>query len=335
MMVKAKVFIYNKEFDGLPKEGDLIIKEEDLPPLKDGEYLAEAVYLSVDPYMRAYAPSIPLGSVYIGSQIAKILESKNSDYPVGRYVVGYFGWRSHTVHDGRTPEAPANFPAPFLIPDLGDVPLSYFLSILGMPGNTAYFGFLEICQPKKGETVVVSGAAGAVGNIVGQIAKIKGCKVIGIAGSEEKGKWLVDELGFDHFINYKTDDLDETLSQVAPKGVDCYFDNVGGETTATVIQHMNEYGRISLCGSVSSYNKKDRSVRIPLFLLVAKQIKAEGFLFYRWVDRSLEGVQQNLKWLQEGKLKYRETVTEGFGNTFKAFVEMLEGKNVGKAVVKV
>lgn len=325
-MVKSKVYIYTKAFEGLPKEGDLVIKEEDLPPLQVGEFLAEAVYLSVDPYMRAYAPRIPLGVPYIGSQVAKILESKNPDYPVGRHVVAYFGWRSHTISNGK-PLSLGIFstPAPILIPDVDDVSLSYFLGVLGMPGNTAYFGFLEICQPQKGETVVVSGAAGAVGSIVGQIAKIKGCTVIGIAGSEEKGKWIVDELGFDHFINYKTADLDKALSQVAPKGVDCYFDNVGGDTTITVIKHMNELGRISVCGAISSYNENDGRVLFDMFTLVAKQIKMEGFLVHRWNHRYSEGVQQNLKWIKEGKLKCRETVTEGFENMLKAFVEMLQG----------
>ncbi|XP_018566869.1 prostaglandin reductase 1-like [Anoplophora glabripennis] len=335
-MVKSKVYIYTKTFDGLPKEGDLVIKEEDLPPIKDGEFLAEAIYLSVDPYMRAYASRVPLGAPYIGSQVAKIIESKNPDYPMGRHVSGYFGWRSHTVSNGKPVTLGfSSTPAPILLPVVKDVPPSYFLGILGMPGNTAYFGFLEICQPKKGETVVVSGAAGAVGSVVGQIAKIKGCTVIGIAGSEEKGKWLLDELGFDHFINYKTADLDKALSQVAPKGVDCYFDNVGGETTITILKHMNELGRISVCGTISSYNEKDGRILFELFSLVSKQIKMEGFLVHRWSDRYTEGVQQNLKWLQEGKLKTRETVTEGFENMIKAFVEMLQGKNFGKAVVKV
>ncbi|KAJ8927307.1 hypothetical protein NQ314_020243 [Rhamnusium bicolor] len=222
-MVKAKVYIFDKQFDGFPKESDLKLTEEELPPLKDGEFLAEAVYLSVDPYMRAYAPRLPLGTTFIGSQVAKILESKNSNFPVDKYVVGQFGWRTHTISDGKPV---AGFSGAYLLPDFGDQPLSYSLGILGMPGNTAYFGFLEILKPKAGETLVVTGAAGAVGSIVGQLGKIKGCTVIGIAGSEEKGKWLVDELGFDHVINYKTADLNEVLPKVAPKGIDLYFDNV-------------------------------------------------------------------------------------------------------------
>ncbi|XP_018566886.1 prostaglandin reductase 1 [Anoplophora glabripennis] len=334
-MVKAKVFIYNKEYEGLPKEGDLILKEEDLPPIEDGEFLAKAVYLSVEPFMRSSASVVPLGSVLIAFQIAKILESKNPDFPVDRYVVGFFGCRTYTVANGK---GSMGFLAAHLIPDLEDVPLSYFLGILGTPGNTAYFGFLEVCQPKKGETVVVSGAAGSIGCIVGQIAKIKGCKVIGIAGSDEKGKWLMDELGFDDFINYKTHDLDEVLTQIAPNGVDCYFDNVGGKTTAILIKHMSDGGRISVCGTMSTYNEKDGKsfpTSLPLFCFVSKQIKMEGFLVYKWIDRFPESVQQNLRWIQEGKLKYRETVTEGFENMFQAFLGMLQGKNFGKAIVKI
>jgi len=205
-----------------------------------------------------------------------------------------------------------------------------------MPGNTAYFGFLEICKPKAGETVVVSGAAGAVGHHVGQIAKFKGCKVIGIAGSDKKGQWLTKELGFDHFINYKTQNVEEELKKVAPEGIDCYFDNVGGEITTTVLFQMNTYGRTSVCGAISGYNeKKPPKVSTPLFQIVGKQLKLEGFIVVRWNDRWQEGIAQNLKWIQEGKLKYQETVTEGFENTFKAFVDMLNGGNTGKAVVKV
>ncbi|CAG9836166.1 unnamed protein product [Diabrotica balteata] len=212
-MVKGKRFVLNKVFEGFPKEHDLKVEEYELPSLKDG-----AVYLSVDPYMRAYISEMSvIGNTMMGTQVAKILESKNDKFPPGRYVVGTFGWQTHTISSDERLR---------LVPDLGGLPPSLCLGVLGMPGNTAYFGFLEICQPKPGETVVVSGAGGAVGSLVGQIAKIKGCTVIGIAGSDEKGKWLTEELGFDHFINYKTANVADELKKVAPNGVDCYFDNV-------------------------------------------------------------------------------------------------------------
>ncbi|RZB38986.1 prostaglandin reductase 1 [Asbolus verrucosus] len=352
-MVKARKYVFQKQFEGLPKETDLKLVEEELPPIKDGEFLAEAVFLSVDPYMRAYAPQLPLGSTFIGSQVAKVIESKNSSFPVGQYIVGNsFGWRTHTISDGKPTQA-GQLTA-WLIPDPEGLPLSYSLGVLGMPGNTAYFGFLEICRPKSGETVVVTGAAGAVGSIVGQIAKIKGCTVIGIAGSEEKGKWLVDELKFDRFINYKDKDFEKKLKAATPKGVDCYFDNVGGEISTQIINRMNKFGRISVCGSISGYNDKEkaRGMRFwwhPVqnyyfftflagavqFAVVSQQLKMEGFIVHRWLDRWFEGIKQNKQWIKEGKLKYRESVTEGFDNMFKAFVDMLQGGNTGKAIVKV
>lgn len=334
-MVKAKKYLLDKHFSGAPKQTDLKLVEEELSPLKDGEFLAEAVYLSVDPYMRAYEPSLKLGTTFIGGQVAKITESKSKKYPVGKYVVGQFGWRTHTIVD----ETPKSETSPtWLLPDFGKLPLSLAVGALGMPGNTAYFGLLEICNPKAGETVVVSGAAGAVGSHVGQIAKIKGCKVIGIAGDDGKGRWIVDELGFDHFINYKKPNLGETLKTYAPNGVDCYFDNVGGEISSTVLSQMNLFGRISVCGSIVGYNCDLSNLPKATVIqgsVVFKQLKMEGFVVTRWTDRWQEGIKQNLQWITEGKVKYRETVTEGFENTFKAFVDMLEGGNTGKAVVKV
>jgi prostaglandin reductase 1 len=333
-MVKAKKYVFEKQFVGLPKATDLKLVEEELPPLKDGEFLSEAVYLSVDPYMRAYAPRLTLGTTFIGSQVAKVTESKNPKFPVGKYIVGEFGWRTHTISNGQP--LPNGVPVAWLVPDLEGLPQSLPLGVLGMPGNTAYFGFLELCKPKAGETVAVSGAAGAVGSLVGQIAKIKGCKVIGIAGSDEKGKWLVDELKFDKFLNYKDQDFDKKLAAAAPNGIDCYFDNVGGELSTKILNKMNLFGRISVCGAISGYNDASAARASPVQpALVFKQLKMEGFIVHRWLDRWLEGIQQNKQWVKEGKLKYKETVTEGFDKMFDAFVDMLQGGNTGKAIVKV
>ncbi|XP_060524423.1 prostaglandin reductase 1-like [Cylas formicarius] len=330
IMVRAKHFVYKKHFDGFPKDGDLVLEEEELPAIKDGEFLAEAVYLSVDPYMRKYAPWQPLNKTFYGRQIAVIKDSKNSKFPKGQHVLASFGWRSHTISDGVSKDP---FPIKIL-PDYGGLPLSLGLGVLGHTGHTAYIGFLEISQPKVGETVVVSGAAGAVGSIVGQIAKIKGCKVIGIAGSDKKGKWLTEELKFDRFINYKTQDVKTTLQEFAPEGVDYYFDNVGGEISSTVIYQLNPHGRVSACGSISEYNDGGQKVTPIYFPLVAKELKIEGFQSRSWYHRWDEAVAQNLKWIQEGKLKYNETVTEGFENMFVAFTDMLRGGNIGKAIVK-
>ncbi|XP_057667045.1 prostaglandin reductase 1-like isoform X2 [Diorhabda carinulata] len=298
------------------------------------EFLAAAEYLSVDPYMRAYAPRVKTGKTFMGSQIAKILESKNPDFPEGKYIVGEYGWRTHTVSNGK-PLA-NGVPSAWLIPDLGNLPISLALGVLGMPGNTAYFGLLEICKPKAGETVIITGAAGAVGSHVGQIAKIKRCKTIGIAGSDEKGKWLVQELGFDHFINYKTDNVKAKLKEYAPNKIDCYFDNVGGGISSLIMMYMNLFGRISVCGAISGYNETELpKAPIVQYPMTFNQLKMEGFIVHRWLDRWLEGIEQNKNWIQEGKLKYPETVTNGFENMYEAFTDMLRGGNIGKAIVKV
>lgn len=331
-MVHARKWLFVSKFKGFPKRTDLTLVEKELRPIKDGEFVAKAVYLSVDPYMRKYADSIPLNSVMIGRQIALITESKNDKYPVGKHVTGDFGWRTHTLSDGQP--SVAGFPVTVL-PNYEGLPLSLALGVLGMSGRTAFLAFLEHCKPKPAETVVVSGAAGSVGSHVGQIAKIKGCKVIGIAGSEEKGEWLTKKLGFNHFINYKTEDIAAELQKVAPQGVDCYFDNVGGELSTTVLKHMNDYGRVSVVGSISGdseENPKATPVQLPL---VTKQLTMVGFRIRGWKDRWNEADAQNLEWIKQGKLKYEETITEGFENMFSAFTDMLSGGNKGKALVKI
>lgn len=208
-----------------------------------------------------------------------------------------------------------------------------------MPGNTAYFGLLDICQPQAGETVAVTGAAGAVGSLVGQIAKIKKCRVIGFAGSDDKCKWLENELGFDKAINYKNmKNFRTELKAAAPKGIDCYFDNVGGEVSSLIYTAMNNYGRISVCGAISAYNTDGaQKVDSPAGVMVVKQLRMEGFLITRpvFVQRWNEGLDQLQGWIKSGQIKYNETVTEGFENMPQALIEMLRGKNLGKAIVKV
>ncbi|GJQ76548.1 hypothetical protein Trydic_g2250 [Trypoxylus dichotomus] len=334
-ITKARKFIYVRPFDGLPSEDDLKIVEEELPELKDGEFLAQAVFLSVDPYMRAYTYRLPLGSTMMGSQVAKIIDSKNDNYPIGKHVVGEFGWRTLTVATA-TPGGLLKR-APYLVPDAETIPLSLFLGILGMPGNSAYFGFLEICKPLHGSTVAISGAGGAVGSHVGQIAKIKSCNVIGISGSDEKNIWL-RSIGFDHVINYKTEDVAQALKRCAPNGVDCYFDNVGGELSSQIIQRMNRYGRIAVCGSISSYNVKPGQLPKATIMqpsVVMNELEMKGFLVSTWKHRWMEGINQNLKWFLDGKLLYRETVTNGFEIMPQALRGVLVGNNIGKAIVKV
>ncbi|KAF5307608.1 hypothetical protein FQR65_LT06764 [Abscondita terminalis] len=334
-LIIRKKFILEKHFSGFPKKTDLRIVEEKLPQIKEGEFLASALYLSVDPYMRAYQHKWKLGSVFNGLQVAQITESNSKKYPVGKYIVGDYGWTTHNIIEEEA--FGKGDKLEWIVPPLGNLPVSLASGVLGLTGNTAYFGFLEICKPKPNDVVVVSGAAGAVGSHVGQIAKIKGCKVIGIAGDNKKGQYLIDELRFDHFINYKEPNVKENLVKYAPK-IDCYFDNVGGEISSLVLSRMNHFGKVSVCGAISGYNADiadlPKATAIQGFVTL-KQLTIEGFLVHRYIKRWYEGIEQNKKWIEEGKLKYKETVTEGFENTFEAFTDMLQGKNLGKAIVKV
>ncbi|XP_077290280.1 prostaglandin reductase 1-like [Arctopsyche grandis] len=258
-MVRARKYIMIKQFSGEPKRSDLQIVEEELPQIQDGEYLCKAKYLSVDPYMRPYMSQYPEGTMMVGDQVAEIVESKNKNFPVGKFVVGCFGWRDYTIGDGKALENPITVD-PYVLLDIGTLSVSLSLGALGMPGNTAYFGFIKLCNPKAGETVVITGAAGGVGSHVGQIAKIKGCRVIGFAGSEIKCKWLKDKMGFDYAFNYKTVNADRALKECAPNGVDCYFDNVGGELSSIIFNNMNRFGRISICGAMSIFNTEKYTI---------------------------------------------------------------------------
>ncbi|XP_059052300.1 prostaglandin reductase 1-like [Achroia grisella] len=333
--ITARKYVLTKYFKGEPKISDFQVIEEKLPDLKEGEILTEAEYLSVDPYMRAYMIGYKLPTDMIGGQVAKIIASRNKNYPVGKYVVGSFGWRTHTVCDPKVPEKLGFIPIT-LLPDIDPHPRSLGLGVLGMPGNTAHFGLKEICRPKPGETIAITGAAGAVGSHVGQIGKMLGCKVIGFAGSDEKCQYLKKELGFDHAFNYKSANIRQALKEGAPQRIDCYFDNVGGEISTAIMNHMNKNGRVAVCGSVSSYNdEKLPKVTILQPAIVFKELVVEGFLVNRWVDRWNEGITANLKLLNEGKLKYQEKVYHGFDNMVDALVGMLQGENTGKAIVKV
>ncbi|XP_065910747.1 prostaglandin reductase 1-like [Dysidea avara] len=321
---------YNVEvlFTGVPKKSDFKIVEETLRAIKDGEFLAEAVWLSVDPYMRGAVNSSTIGNTMIGEQVAKVIESKNGNFKVGDYVAGMFGWRTKTISNGdRVRKLDRSI--------YTDDKLSTALGILGMPGATAYLAFLDICAPKEGETLVVTGAAGAVGSAVGQIAKIKGCRVVGFAGSDEKVQYL-KSLGFDEAINYKTmGSLKETLEKTCPKGIDMFFDNVGGEFYDTIIPQMNKSGRVTIVGAISQYNLEnpEKGTRVNRSIL-GKELTVKGFVVYSHLPRWPEAFKTMGEWIDKGQLKYNETVTEGFDNMFDAFAGLFSGKNLGKAVVK-
>jgi NADPH-dependent curcumin reductase CurA len=263
----------------------------------------------------------------VGGTVGQVIESKHPDFQVGDYVESRLGWQEYAVSDGTALRK--------IDPTLA--PISTALGVLGMPGMTAYFGLLDICDPQPGETVVVSGAAGAVGSLVGQIAKIKGCRVVGIAGTDEKVDWLVNELGFDAAFNYKTtDNYVAKLRELCPHGVDVYFDNVGGAITDAVLLSLNSHARISICGQISQYNLEKPELGPRIFsLLLVKQAKAEGFLVFQFADRYDEGMRQMATWMQQGKLRYREEIAEGLAATPRAFIEMLRGQNTGKQLVKI
>ncbi|XP_057576081.1 prostaglandin reductase 1 [Hippopotamus amphibius kiboko] len=328
-MVHAKSWTLKKHFEGYPTNSNFELKTVELPPLKNGEVLLEALFFTVDPYMRIMAKSLKEGDAMMGEQVARVVESKNSAFPMGTIVVAPLGWTTHSISDGENLEK--------LLAEWPDtLPLSLALGTIGMPGLTAYFGLLEICGVKGGETVLVNAAAGAVGSVVGQIAKLKGCKVVGSAGSEEKVAHL-QKYGFDVAFNYKTvESLEEVLRKASPEGYDCYFDNVGGEFSNVVIPQMKKFGRIAICGAISTYNRTGPPPPgPPAEPIIFKELCLQGFVVYRWKGEVRQkALKDLLTWVSEGKIHYHEHITEGFENMPAAFIGMLKGENLGKAIVK-
>jgi len=319
---------------GMPKESDFRLEESPMPHPGGGEVLVQARYLSVDPYMRgrltgvaSYARGLDLGEVIVGGVVGRVLESGDPRCSAGDTVEGMLGWQEYAVAPGKSLRK--------IDPAAG--PISSALYVLGMPGLTAYFGLLEICRPQAGETVVVSGAAGAVGSLVGQIARIKRCRAIGIAGSNEKVRFLIKELGYDGAFNYReTPDYNAKLKELCPNGVDVYFDNVGGAITDAVMRRIAKHARVAVCGQISQYNAVEPQTG-PRWLsqLVVRQVKVEGFLVSQFAGRFEAGLKQLSTWLKEKRLLYREDVVNGLENAPQAFIRMLEGKNIGKQLVKV
>ena len=319
---------------GMPKPSDFKLVESPVPEPKAGEILVRMLYVSVDPYMRgrmndakSYAPPVQIGEVMGAGAVGEVINSQSTQFQAGDFVEGFFGWQEFAISDGKGVRKL----------DSNLAPLSTALGVLGIPGLTAYFGLLDIGKPETGETVVVSGAAGAVGSIAGQIAKIKGCHVVGIAGGDQKVAWLRDELGFDAAFNYKTtSDYFAKLQEVCPKGVDVYFDNVGGSITDSVFRVINTGARIVVCGQIAQYNAEipETGPRLLAHLIV-KQARAEGFLVFRFASRYAEGLKELAGWLKTGRLKYREQFVEGIQNAPRAFIGILQGENTGKQLVRV
>lgn len=318
----------------MPDESNFTTIETDIPEIKDGEVLIRSIYISVDPYMRgrmsdakSYAEPYKVGDPIIGGIVGQIVSSKNSRFEVNSYVEGRMEWAEYNVSNGSNIRR--------LKPELA--PVSTALHVLGMPGLTAYFGLLHIGQPIEGETVVISGASGAVGTIVGQIAKLKGCRVVGIAGSAEKCEFLTNELGFDAAINYKTSaNLFDALKDACPNGVDIYFDNVGGSVTDNVMKLINFQSRIIICGQISQYNldKPEMGPRVMDKLLKTSSLM-KGFIVSDFAEHNKEGLVNLTKWVQDEKITYRENIVEGFENTIDAFLGLFRGENIGKQLVKV
>lgn len=328
-----RAFVFAVRPQGMPDESTFRLVESPIPERKEGELLLRALYLSVDPYMRgrlsqarSYAPPVEIGQVMVGGVVARVVESKNAGYAAGDIVVGYMGWQEYAVSDGKG-----------LRKVDPSIPVTAALGILGITGLTAYFGLLDICNPKPGETVVVSGAAGAVGSIVGQIAKLKGCRTLGIAGGDDKVEWIRRECGFDAAFNYKTTpDYGAALNELCPKGIDVYFDNVGGPITDAVLPRINTGARIAVCGQISQYNnaKPEMGPRL-LSMLVVARAKMQGFLVSDYASRFGPALEDLKGWYQSGRIRNREDIVEGFENLPNAFIGLLKGENIGKRLVKV
>lgn len=331
--MENKQFVLVSRPAGMPSTENFKLVDAEVPQPKDGELLVRTLFLSVDPYMRArmndrksYVDPFAVGEAITGGAIGEVVESRAAAFKPGDIVTGMLPWQLYSVAEASGLHQ--------IDPALA--PVTTALGVLGMPGLTAYFGLLDIGKPKEGETVVVSGAAGAVGTIVCQIAKIKGCRVAGIAGSDEKNQYLRDELGVDATVNYKTADLKQELRKACPDGVDIYFDNVGGEVSDVIMTLINHGSRTIICGQIALYNleQPDLGPRVQPYLLVNSALM-QGFIVTDYAPRFGEGVCQLAQWLQAGKLKYAENVVDGFDNTPQAFLGLFAGENLGKQLVKV
>ncbi|HMG36872.1 MAG TPA: NADP-dependent oxidoreductase [Blastocatellia bacterium] len=319
---------------GLFKESDFKWTVEPVPEIGDGQLLVHNLYLSLDPTNRGWAneadtylPAVKLGDVMRGGTIGVVEESRNPDFAVGDHVSGLLGWQEYAVSNGagitKLPHNPA-------------IPLTAYMGLFGHIGATAYFGLLDIGRPKEGETLVVSAAAGAVGSIVGQIGKIKGCRVVGIAGSEQKCRWLVDDLGFDAAIDYKKEDVSASLKQHCPNGIDIDFENVGGRIFDAVLAQINLRARIVLCGLISGYNAAEPVPGPYNFaMILIKRARVEGFIVMDYMNRAEEAFRDLGSWLMSGRLKYRVDEVVGLEQAPTAINGLFTGSNIGKLVVKI
>src|SRR5215475_11573972 len=307
-----------------------------LPPVMDGAVLRRTIYLSLDPYMRgrmsdaeSYTASVAIRQVMVGGTVSQVIESKNPAFAAGDFVVGYDGWQDFGLSKGRELRKL----------DPSTAPISTALGILGMPGLTAYVGLLDIGQPKPGETVVVSAASGAVGSAAGQIAKIKGCRAVGIAGGPDKCRYVVDELGFDACLDHRGGDLPAKLKAACPNGIDVYFENVGGAVFEAVFPLLNNFARIPVCGLIAHYNDTQAVAPkwAPMLMraILSKRLNFRGFIVSDFAARHGDFLRDMSQWFREGKLKHKEFITEGLDGAPGAFMGLLKGANFGKQLVRV
>lgn len=317
---------------GWVTEENFRLERSPVPKPRDGEVLVRNLWLSLDPYMRArmndtksYAAKQEIDAVMVGGTAGEVIESKNPAFKPGDKVVGMFGWQQYGVSDGKGLNKV----------DASRVPLQAFLGVLGMPGVTAWVGLLDICQPKAGETVVVSAASGAVGSVVGQIAKLKGCRAVGIAGGTAKRDYVVQELGFDACVDYKAGNLHRDLREACPKGIDVYFENVGGEILDTCLRQMNAFSRIAVCGLISQYNATEPYGVKAFQSILMNRIKVQGFIVSDRMELWARAIPELAGWVASGKIRYRESVAEGLENAPRAFIGMLKGENFGKQLVRI
>ncbi|CAB4734241.1 unannotated protein [freshwater metagenome] len=305
--------------------------EESVPELADGEYLVRNVFLSVDPTQRtwireepSYLPPVGIGEVMRAGAIGEVVESRHPEFPVGSFVTGLLGWQEYSLLREAVNIVPPG------------IPLRPMMGVFGATGITAYFGMLEVGEPKAGETVLVSGAAGATGSVAAQVAQIQGARAIGIAGSAEKCEWLVKTAGLAAAINYRTEDVEQRIGELCPEGIDVFFDNVGGATLDAGLKHLAIGARVVLCGAISTYNELDAPTPIHWYLnLVVKRARMQGFLVLDYLDRFPDAVMQLVVWDMEGKLKWRDHVLDGIERAPEALEMLFSGDNTGKLLVQV
>jgi NADPH-dependent curcumin reductase CurA len=323
---------------GEPRPTDFEIVDAPLPAPADGESLCRTIWLSLDPYMRgrmsdrkSYTASVEIGQPMVGGTVSEVVQSRHPGFAAGDVVLGYGGWQTH--HVARAGAAPGPFGPLKLDPAVA--PVSTALGVLGMPGMTAYVGLLDLGQPQAGQTVVVSAAAGAVGSIVGQLARIRGCRAVGVAGAQSKCDYVVKELGFDACVSYRSPDLLAALRDACPQGIDVYFDNVAGAVLDAVLKLLNPFARIPLCGLVSQYNATELPPGPNWAPLLFNRVTVRGFIVSDHVDRLPAFLADMAGWVRQGRIKYREDVVEGLDQAPRAFIGLLRGENLGKLLVKV